>query len=916
MNKKYQGGGLVPNLTYAQPIPRYLGAPLDEVRESLNILQDRSDKGFEALALGNDAVSKVPAIPGSPDAEYVAQKRLRYQELMENMSDAAMENPTVYNQTIREIQSLIGDPNLANIANSHASYLQAMQLMQRMRAEGTLEEGLTPDFSKHNTLTDGIFGLAPVQHVSDEEWINQQINDVGFDSDGNWIGISKEKVRERAVRTTFDFLNTPAGRQWRMRAEKALGRKMTRTELTKAAAGYLEDQYSEIIQDRAIAAKGGSGGSGGGGDVDVPEGHDGISTVMQAIDWTEGSETPEQKIERISELSNSIPSMLEALDSEYIISGEGIYEVGDDDKIDRSKEYYARKQALEATRQYAEARQRTVDGILVENARAAGIKVDGGIESVAALNADIAEELEQSIRQMMLRDYAIEGVNPSSPQDLTNFIDIGMKDGKPYVRWASDDVYDMLKDSYGEEKMEDYRQRALDKLRRTNPQYGMFYEGVMRDVDRQMNTAYTWNNERMVDTTTDENKITSGQVPQGNLLQDRVVKMARSGALRGLNPVNGESDAITLALKENEGHKGDGLEIKPDAQLRLISFGYSEMANGGGFYARLEVLNPNDKKDSGKGYSSGGHIIVMDNPGSGGLHSAITKYMPVSSTAATLAAPVQRALNGGADVIEMSGDELFMSMGDQKPEMTDELSGINIKIKRRKADNPNSGVTMIVTNPLGERDHMDFDNVTQAYEALMDGVYYPIFKKYATPEDDGDAGFDEDAYFERNYGRLDSSYGGGNLDDDENDINASVARASSELGINKDDLMTLIGFETGGSYSPSQRNKAGSGATGLIQFMPSTAKALGVTTDELADMSVDEQMDYVIEYLKPYASRIRNKGDLAMAVFFPAAIGKPDSFSMVDYYRSIGKPDVARKFMEQNPGIITRGDYLRKAGMS
>lgn len=908
MNKKYQGGGLVPNLTYAQPIPRYLGAPLDEVRESLNILQDRSDKGFEALALGNDAVSKVPAIPGSPDAEYVAQKRLRYQELMENMSDAAMENPTVYNQTIREIQSLIGDPNLANIANSHAAYLQSMQLMQKMRAEGTLEENLTPDFSKHNTLTDGIFGLAPVQHVSDEEWINQQINDVGFDSDGNWIGISEKKVRERAVRTTFDFLNTPAGRQWRMRAEKALGRKMTRTELTKGAADYLEDQYSEIIQGRAAAAKGGSGGGGGAGDVDAPEGHGGISTVAQAIDWVEGSSTAEQVIDRINQLNESVPSMMQALESEYEISGDAVYEVGDEDKIDRSREYRLRKQSIENVRQFAEARQRSLDRILSENAKAAGFDID----SQSGLSIETISKEAGAMYEDLFRGVVVSSGNAGTPIQ----VGAGLQGGPPPSTPRKS--FEELMREAPPERIQGWRDATIRAMRQQNPQFAHFYEGVMKDVDSQMNTEYTWSNERMVDVTTDENNLTSGQVPQGNLLQSRVISLATDmKSLRAINPNSGESDAVTLAVKENTAtYKGGGVNIRPEAEYRLVSFGYSEMAgDSGGFYARLEVLNPNDKKDPKKGYSSGGHIIVTDNPGSSGLHDAIMQYMPVSSTAAVLAAPVQRALNGGADAIEMSGDELFMSMGDQKPEMAEELSGVNIKIKRRKADNPNSGVTLIVTNPLGERDYMDFDNATQAYEALMKGVYYPVFNKYMTPDGENN-GFDEDAYFQRNYGRLDSSYDGGNLDDDENDINASVARASSELGVNKDDLMTLIGFETGGSYSPSQRNKAGSGATGLIQFMPSTAKALGVTTDELADMSVDEQMDYVIEYLKPYASRIRNKGDLAMAVFFPAAIGKPDSFSIVDYYRRIGKPDVARKFMEQNPGIITRGDYLRKAGMS
>ena len=48
-------------------------------------------------------------------------------------------------------------------------------------------------------------------------------------------------------------------------------------------------------------------------------------------------------------------------------------------------------------------------------------------------------------------------------------------------------------------------------------------------------------------------------------------------------------------------------------------------------------------------------------------------------------------------------------------------------------------------------------------------------------------------------------------------------------------LMSCMAFESGETFSPSVRNAAGSGATGLIQFMPSTAKDLGTSTTELAD---------------------------------------------------------------------------------
>jgi hypothetical protein len=57
--------------------------------------------------------------------------------------------------------------------------------------------------------------------------------------------------------------------------------------------------------------------------------------------------------------------------------------------------------------------------------------------------------------------------------------------------------------------------------------------------------------------------------------------------------------------------------------------------------------------------------------------------------------------------------------------------------------------------------------------------------------------------------------------------------------------MAAMAFETGGSFSPAVPNKAGSGAVGLIQFMPSTAKGLGTSTEALKKMSAVQQLDFV-----------------------------------------------------------------------
>ena len=75
-----------------------------------------------------------------------------------------------------------------------------------------------------------------------------------------------------------------------------------------------------------------------------------------------------------------------------------------------------------------------------------------------------------------------------------------------------------------------------------------------------------------------------------------------------------------------------------------------------------------------------------------------------------------------------------------------------------------------------------------------------------------------------------------------------VEAMAGRLGTRPEYILAVMSFETGGSFSPGQRNNAGSGATGLIQFMPNTASELGTSTDALSRMSSVEQLGYVERY--------------------------------------------------------------------
>lgn len=124
------------------------------------------------------------------------------------------------------------------------------------------------------------------------------------------------------------------------------------------------------------------------------------------------------------------------------------------------------------------------------------------------------------------------------------------------------------------------------------------------------------------------------------------------------------------------------------------------------------------------------------------------------------------------------------------------------------------------------------------------------------------------------------------------------------LGTDPDYLASVIKFESG--FSTSVRNKF-SGATGLIQFMPSTAKGMGTTTDALAAMSDVDQLDYVYRYLKDKGN-VSTLERLYLAIFYPKAMGMaPD-----DIIANEGNP-----VYEQNKGFDTAGNgYIRRSDIT
>lgn len=132
-----------------------------------------------------------------------------------------------------------------------------------------------------------------------------------------------------------------------------------------------------------------------------------------------------------------------------------------------------------------------------------------------------------------------------------------------------------------------------------------------------------------------------------------------------------------------------------------------------------------------------------------------------------------------------------------------------------------------------------------------------------------------------------------------------VVEIGDHLAINPDFLMACMAFESGETFSPSIKNAAGSGAVGLIQFMPSTAQALGTTTQQLANMSAVKQLDYVEKYFQPKLGRLKTLEDTYMAILWPIAIGKSNNYVLFDR-----KDAEHPKRYIQNAGLDFNGDGL------
>lgn len=102
-----------------------------------------------------------------------------------------------------------------------------------------------------------------------------------------------------------------------------------------------------------------------------------------------------------------------------------------------------------------------------------------------------------------------------------------------------------------------------------------------------------------------------------------------------------------------------------------------------------------------------------------------------------------------------------------------------------------------------------------------------------------------------------------------------VKQIAQRINCDYRDLLGVMNSESG--LKSNVQNKNG-GASGLIQFMPATARALGTTTNALRDMTPIQQLDYVEKfYLKNIQTfgmqgKRLSAGDLYTLTFMPAKV--------------------------------------------
>lgn len=131
-----------------------------------------------------------------------------------------------------------------------------------------------------------------------------------------------------------------------------------------------------------------------------------------------------------------------------------------------------------------------------------------------------------------------------------------------------------------------------------------------------------------------------------------------------------------------------------------------------------------------------------------------------------------------------------------------------------------------------------------------------------------------------------------------------ITNAANKWGKDPNSLAAIIFKESSGDERAVNAN---SGATGIIQFMPSTAEGLGTTTDAIKDMSFSDQLDLAGKYYNQFGSawdKAQTATDMYALTFYPKLLNESN-----DYVIGSEKGDkYVNKVASQNKGFDMDSD--------
>lgn len=140
-----------------------------------------------------------------------------------------------------------------------------------------------------------------------------------------------------------------------------------------------------------------------------------------------------------------------------------------------------------------------------------------------------------------------------------------------------------------------------------------------------------------------------------------------------------------------------------------------------------------------------------------------------------------------------------------------------------------------------------------------------------------------------------------------NDFEAKLDQISKKLGIPREWIARTIQLESRGN--PKAKNKSSS-AYGLLQWTTARLKDIGVTLADLKNMDAIEQLDVVFKTYYPYRNKVNSIYDAYLVVFYPAALGKPDTYQIGGSAEYQGNKSLDTRY-GNNDGKLTVADVKK-----